>query len=450
MFKKAQYILQHLQHHIEMEPALAERLFYGHSLQQAGLYFPVSEQKLHPDKVLWIKEIPILFPLSDSQELFRVEGESVCFSHDLIQSAFYLLSGQQEYEASNSDNMGRFPFQDSIQCRLQITHLPVVNYYFEWIMQGIEAFASLHGYRATRRKALEPFGLFISHDIDRVDKYDYYHTMFHVKRLLGWIPTKDPKRKVLKDLIYCKLQWLKGPKRKNPWWNFSAIRAFEKAHQLPSTFYFLPDHNRKTDSFYRLEEQRIVQLMHDLDAGGCEVGFHAPVAAASQPAVMQSELDRLNKLLKHPAVGNRQHNLTNRYPETQISQQKAGLVYDATMGFAEQEGFRNSYAHPFHPYDFEQEEMLQLWEVPLVVMDATLFKYRKLSYEQARERMLKLAAEVEKFQGVYGLLWHNNYFDEADYPGINAFYEAFVEQLLQQKPQTLTGIQIIEKFKNEN
>ena len=50
---------------------------------------------------------------------------------------------------------------------------------------------------------------------------------------------------------------------------------------------------------------------------------------------------------RRPVEGIRQHFLKYNNPLTPRIHEKAGLLYDATLGFAEQIGFRNSYAGPF-------------------------------------------------------------------------------------------------------
>ena len=87
---------------------------------------------------------------------------------------------------------------------------------------------------------------------------------------------------------------------------------------------------------------------------------------------------------------------------------QVGLAYDSTMTYADHEGFRCGTCHPFHPFDTAQDRELDLWEVPLVVMDGTLCNYRDLTTEQGAARILELARRCKQVEGTFTLLWHNS------------------------------------------
>ena len=94
-------------------------------------------------------------------------------------------------------------------------------------------------------------------------------------------------------------------------------------------------------------------------------------------------------------------------------QQEAGLLYDASLGFSEHDGFRYSYCWPHKFFDFDKQQITDLWEIPLTLMDVTHFYKRELDFEQSRESVKMLAGEVERFNGVFYLLWHNSFFNES-------------------------------------
>ena len=65
-----------------------------------------------------------------------VDGQLV-FYHDLLKSSFYLLSAYQELHNKQPDPMGRFQFQHSIQSELGFVTTPLVNYYFEVLVDVV-------------------------------------------------------------------------------------------------------------------------------------------------------------------------------------------------------------------------------------------------------------------------------------------------------------------------
>jgi hypothetical protein len=78
------------------------------------------------------------------------------------------------------------------------------------------------------------------------------------------------------------------------------------------------------------------------------------------------------------------------------------------MGYADHEGFRCGTCYPFRPFDIEQNREMKIKEVPLIVMDQTLRRYRKLSPDQAEERIMQLATRCKRVGGTFTLLWHNS------------------------------------------
>ena len=121
-------------------------------------------------------------------------------------------------------------------------------------------------------------------------------------------------------------------------------------------------------------------------------------------------------------------------------------MYDTSLGYADREGFRNSYCLPFRPYNHQEDRMYDTWEIPLTVMDVTLFQYRKLKFDQALCSVRELLKEVNKFQGVFVLLWHNGQNDEFLMPGISQFYLDLLAAIAEREPENLQGPQIIERL----
>jgi hypothetical protein len=85
--------------------------------------------------------------------------------------------------------------------------------------------------------------------------------------------------------------------------------------------------------------------------------------------------------------------------------------YDSTYGYADHVGFRNGVCHPFKPCSLDGRS-INMWEIPLTVMDTTFFKYMNADVWEAFEWIKLLVKKVERVRGVITLLWHNTTFDE--------------------------------------
>ena len=82
---------------------------------------------------------------------------------------------------------------------------------------------------------------------------------------------------------------------------------------------------------------------------------------------------------------------------------------------------------------------MDLWEIPLTVMEGTHFYYRKLDLASSRASIEGLVEEVCKFNGVFSLLWHNHFFDEREIPGITKHYTRILDLCKKKGMKGLTG-----------
>lgn len=451
---KLNYLYFHINHSFKLTPEIKNKIRY-YSFNELsgipinnGIYFPLSEKPFDLSSILYIDSLPVLFPVNQSEKRwYTLENGSLVFHHDILKSAFYLLSGYQENYKNHYDNLGRYRYDLSIQNKLTFVLKPLVNYYFETIIQGIEKYCKYHGIAACRRKIFMPFGFLLTHDVDRVDKYHFWEMALKILQMLGMRPNPFPSKKVLcKVTLNYILNFFKLRNDGNSFWNFDYLITIEKQNNLRSVFYFLDNEGRHDNARYRLEERRIHRLINYLSDESCEIGLHATTFSVKSQQYMDKCLNNLQKHSPQRIIGNRQHYLKFDRQVTPMVLSKAGIKYDTTLGFPQHEGFRNSYCLPFKLFDFQSNEMLDLWELPLNVMDGTLFYYRKLSYQQMHDVIKQVINEIKKFNGLFTLLWHNSHFDESEFPGIHNFYEELLHLIASQKPENLTGTEILQKI----
>ncbi|NBC82527.1 MAG: hypothetical protein GVY19_04005 [Bacteroidetes bacterium] len=449
---KLEYIFYHLNLNqtIDFTSAINSRLEYDGTTDdsEGKIIFSASNKPLDYKEIIYIDDLPVLFPVSQCDKWYTIdEKNNLIFHHDILKSAFYLLSGYQEYKNPHFyDNLGRFRYDKSIQHKLGIIHKPVVNDYFEVIMQGIEEFSSIHNLTFERKKYFNPIAFFLSHDIDRVDQYHFWEVLLKIMQWAGLKPTllnrKDAAR-LAKDSLF---SFLKLKPVSNDFWNFDWLLEQEVKHDIKATYYFLDKEGLHDNSRYRFSEQRIKKLMSTITDLGHEVGLHGTVQSARDLNYMKKCYNRLMENYDRSIVGIRQHYLRFFTPLTAKIQSNTGLKYDTTLAFPGHEGFRNNYCLPFKFFDFEEDKMLDHWEIPLLVMDGTLFYYRKLNYREMFDTTHTLIQNIIKHNGVFSLLWHNSHFDEAEFPGITHFYDEYLKTIMEYKPEALTGNQIISRF----
>lgn len=443
---KIEYVLFHLMQHLEIDTELRSRFCFINNGEVSGdeknkIIFPLSDKNLCKKDIITINNIPVLFPLSDARGFYHFNGNTLIFNHDILKSAFYLLSGYQEHKSTDLDRFNRYKYDASIQKELGIITKPIVNYYFEILIEGIMLFCEKNTISCKRKKS--SFSFVLSHDVDNIDYYTVNNVLYKVKEIVGAAPSAFRITVRIKQFFKGVFELLKFSKKNNPTWNFDYLRKVEKRNGFKSTFYFLDKDLKHQDSYYDLQEPRMVKLMNDLHNDGCEIGLHGTCRSSVEYRFMKLICDKINAVIPEKVVGIRQHRLMYKNPQTLLIHQKTGLKYDSSLLFAEHEGFRNSYCHPFRIYNFTEDKMSDVWEIPLNIMDGTLFGYRKLSFAEAKKSVKQILREVKKFDGVFSLLWHNDFFDEERYPKIKMFYEEILSEIKKSGSKSKTGKEIV-------
>lgn len=209
----------------------------------------------------------------------------------------------------------------------------------------------------------------------------------------------------------------------DPYWTFDRIAATEREHGYRSTYFVMSGRLHPEDARYDPAEPSVRHLMRSLEDSGCEVGLHGSFGPYSDPAAVKAQKARLENALGVSVTGHRNHVLRFRVPDSWRAQQQAGFSYDATLGYADHEGYRGSHAFPFHPYDVTADRRFELIEIPLALMDVTVHKYRGLRGEAARAAIEVVLKQTLAVGGLATLLWHNDTFFEPDYPGCGHLFE---------------------------
>lgn len=232
-------------------------------------------------------------------------------------------------------------------------------------------------------------------------------------------------------------------KKWNPLWNFKDIMALEEAYSAKSSFYFMTSNKDINRINYYIEDLEN-ELRSVLDSGW-EVGLHGGYFSYNNLDEIKNEKNKLEKILGSKVVGYRNHFLRFKVPDTWELLYKAGFKYDATFGYADCIGFRNGMCHPFKPFNLNTNREIDIFEIPLNIMDCTLFDYMKLDVDRAWEITKLLIDTVEKYNGVIAVLWHNTYMQDENL----RFYEKILKYCYDKNAWMTSGEEICNWW-NEN
>jgi len=142
-----------------------------------------------------------------------------------------------------------------------------------------------------------------------------------------------------------------------------------------------------------------------LHAKGWEIGLHGDFGTHDSGPEMSKAVERLTKGVGIRPRGLREHYLKFDFNRSWRVMDDAGFDYDSTVGNTDRLGFKLGLATPFHPPD-EGWRPMRLLELPLSLMDTTLWGYLKESEEEGFADVMKSMGAVEGVEGLFTLLWH--------------------------------------------
>lgn len=256
------------------------------------------------------------------------------------------------------------------------------------------------------------FALCLTHDIDRVKK-EWWHCLYY------FLKTKRIYH--LRSLF---------PQKEDPYWNIERIIGIEEKYGVRSTFFILNEcktveiFNPSTYPLafgnYDIFDPEIVVIIKKLYEGGWEIGVHGSYDSYISKKMLLKEKEDLERVLGWPVYGIRQHYLNLKVPETWQYQRNVGFKYDASFGHSDKVGFRDERELPFTPFD-------DFLIIPLAIMDGPLFASSK-TVDDAWRKCRELIDYCEKKGALLTILWHNNRFNEMEYPGQADVYERIIAE----------------------
>lgn len=373
------------------------------------------------------KDLPVIFSGNSRPDVYVNKVDNLIETNiDIIASCFFMVTGYEELISDARDKLERFPAKASLSYKENFLDRPIVNDYIELFWKWINGLNL-----GFKRKNLWPkgkdFGICLTHDVDLVQKYQFYRVW---KSFIGLILKRRKFQKAF-SILFDYLKLLLKIKAHDPYWTFDYIIETEKKYNLKSSFYFMTSKKSKVDNDYSIIDNKILRLIRRIEKKGLEVGLHPSFKSFNNYKIMKNEKERLNKIVNDKSYGVRQHCLRYKIPDTWRIQESLNFLYDSSLGFADHEGFRYGICLPYKPFDAINNKEINIWELPLIIMDVTLYRhdYRNLSPAQGFEIIKKYVQTVKKYNGLLVLLWHNSSLDEIEFPGWSDFYKKSIEYI---------------------
>ncbi|MGD0817564.1 MAG: polysaccharide deacetylase family protein [Methanomassiliicoccales archaeon] len=194
--------------------------------------------------------------------------------------------------------------------------------------------------------------------------------------------------------------------------DLKSIAEQEEERGSHSTFFVMNAPKDHTGAGYSLSD--IAEQLEAVRRKGSEVALHGSYDAGHSPEKIRAEKEGMEKGLGIKVTGYRNHYLRFQVPSSFEYLAQAGFEYDSTIGFSDNYGFRNGMVHPYHPY-LDDQEQSSILELPLAVMDCSLYSYMGLNPSEGRDICFELIMQTKKLHGTLVILWHNTTFFDPRY-----------------------------------
>ena len=385
------------------------RIFFN---PETAVFF--DELELYPlDRVNFCEYngeyIPFLF--SQNGSIFSLYNDFCVIRKDIIASGFYFLTCWHEYILSSKGiPKGRVDFRESLQYRWDFTEIPVVDVYCQILYRIINYLLPEYN-RDIRWNDSSSFALSLSHDVD----YWHFWTKQHLNNVYHHnLSTfyKRPVNAVFKVIGHTIDKALSN----NPWKKIKDITKKEEALGVQSTWFIFAKDNFEDERQNYISNityrEHILDLLSQKD-----IGLHGSPESAFNLEILNNELNVLKKLGFNP-TGFRTHYLHFDYQKSFSILEQAGIQYDSTLGYWEHIGYRAGISFPFYPFNLKENRPFRVLEIPLIVMDTTLFSHLAMNLNpvSAYNRLIGLLNRSAKYQSHNSILWHNTTFDNVDFP----------------------------------
>jgi len=190
-----------------------------------------------------------------------------------------------------------------------------------------------------------------------------------------------------------------------------------------STCFFLTRQEAPQDGYPERYAPELERALERTRAAGVEVGLHASYRARERPGAIAEEAKPLGEI-----QGLRHHYLRSDPARLAAELRDAGLRYDSSIGWPSLPGLRAGTPYPYRLWDPERREP-GAWELPLVLMDATLAEERYLGLEAdaAYEAAVAALEPVAEHGGAVAILWH----PPSHHPRLSNGYDRLYGRLLE-------------------
>jgi hypothetical protein len=360
---------------------------------------------------------------------------------DWLAEIFEWTSCAHEYSVTARDSVGRIPFEKNVFGAYKLDERKPYAALAMWFLQhGICKLIPVAEERPRSPETSLTHGIVCSHDVDFIP-LGYLSTLGRLAKnsliFLQEFPT------FASAIAARAVRFALGGI--NPLRNVKQLANSERISGVTSSFNFIVHHGHRRDANYRIESHAVITLAKRLQSMGMEIGLHGSYTSLDTRDGLAREFEVLQNHGFRP-LGGRQHWLRFSLDRLVPAVERAGALFDTSVGWQHRIGFRAGACFPFPPYSFAEERPARFLELPLAVMDQAL----PPNEEEAFGEVAKLLATSRMYGwGGISLLWHPEAFGGGRLPiGIGRTFYDLVSARSEWNDSWLSAREFLRKVRN--
>lgn len=357
---------------------------------------------------------------------YDIRDGSVYFNYDIISLSFYLISCGEEYETAKRDDRDRY--LAAFSSRREYIDLPFFDINSEIIYSALLYFNK--GIELNRKS----FEIMLTHDVDNMDSRNKYILLHNGKELLT--NSKRPFGERLKELVYD----MTG----NRYLKISLNIETEKKRGAVSEFYFIEGVKHRFGKRYELKDMK-AELDKIKESHGHKIGIHTNYFSYDDEELIRKDREAIEAITGTDIVSCRNHYLRFKTPYTWRKLRNAGILCDTTLGYSDANGFRAGTAYGFIPFDAYSNNIIDIYEVPLILMDIVVME-KNIPFEDKWTEIKGLIDSIAKYRGTASILWHQCMLARREYLDM---YERILDYIVEKGGRFITSDDILVRLKND-
>ncbi len=356
---------------------------------------------------------------------------------NLFGNLFHLLTFGEERVSSRRDGHGRFAASFSPRLPHDLLEVPAFNEAAAVVVAGAAGLRGNGQPSFNLNGLVKPPVVVLSHDCDILSGDDIWTQAVRAVR------------------VPLPLTKLRLPRFGNLWWilrnavtprkfyfdNATGMIDLERCFGYNSLFYMLNGNGGRFGA--RSAPESINELARKIPHGW-DIGMHYNYDTFLDEDKFRAQRDQLRALVGKDVTAGRAHYLKFDPERSFAFLQKHGVLVDESSGYADMIGYRNGIAGCFRAYDTASDKALDIWEVPMTVMDAVLVRQYG---NKSINKFSQLLYHLSRIGGALSVIFHPGQFYNPEHKQMLGVYHRILLECRQMRAVSQTAEMLFDRIR---